>query len=133
MTCGCKDAHLRMGHNLTYEDVRSIATANGNTVDQILATIAETARIDRNRHTAEYDQVLQPIVGKVGVSPDWDRRQWAGEDVQPGEQGNRWEAGEWAGKEGPVGEPSIAPAGASGPTGGGHNPGEQHWAPPPNK
>ena len=39
LTCGCNDAHKRMGSNLTYEDLRVMAAENGQTVDEALRTI----------------------------------------------------------------------------------------------
>jgi hypothetical protein len=50
-------AHDDMGKpgvNITYEDVKRAADANGNTIDEALATIAQTAEKDRGDHPAEY-------------------------------------------------------------------------------
>jgi hypothetical protein len=50
-------AHDDMGKprvNITYEDVKRAAEANGTTVDQALQTIAKTADKDRRDHPAEY-------------------------------------------------------------------------------
>ncbi len=50
-------AHDDMGKpgiNITYEDVKRAAEANGTTVEQTLATIAKTADKDRGDHPAEY-------------------------------------------------------------------------------
>jgi len=50
-------AHDDMGKpgvNITYEDVKRAADANGTTVDQTLETIAKTADKDRRDHPAEY-------------------------------------------------------------------------------
>ena len=54
LTCGCMDAHKVMGNNVTYEDLKRIADANGKTVDQTLDTVRQTADLDRGRHAAEY-------------------------------------------------------------------------------
>jgi hypothetical protein len=40
--------------NITYEDVKRAADANGKTVDETLETIARTADKDRSEHPAEY-------------------------------------------------------------------------------
>ena len=32
LTCGCMQAHLEMGDNVTYEDLKRIADGNGKTV-----------------------------------------------------------------------------------------------------
>jgi hypothetical protein len=128
MTCGCNDAHKQMGTNITYEDLRAIAIANGQTVDETLSIIISTAQMDRAKHADEYAQHWATIAGEVKVSPDWDRHEWAGENVPVGGGNERWKSGEWAGEQTP--QESTSPAGAAGPTGGGHSPGEQHWAPP---
>jgi hypothetical protein len=50
-------AHDNMGKpgvNITYEDVKRAAEANGTTVDQALETIARTADKDRREHPNEY-------------------------------------------------------------------------------
>ncbi|HET9520873.1 MAG TPA: hypothetical protein VFO73_07510 [Candidatus Limnocylindrales bacterium] len=50
-------AHDDMGKpnvNITYEDVKKAADANGKTVDETLAMIARTADKDRGDHPAEY-------------------------------------------------------------------------------
>ena len=31
LTCGCKDAHNKMGTNITYEELRDMAVENGQT------------------------------------------------------------------------------------------------------
>jgi hypothetical protein len=57
LNCGCMRAHDHMGKpgvNLTYEDIKRAAEANGKTVDQTLETIARTAAKDRSDHPAEY-------------------------------------------------------------------------------
>jgi hypothetical protein len=54
LTCGCKDAHQKMGTNITYEDLRDMAVENGQTVDEALRIIAETAALDRAEHVEEY-------------------------------------------------------------------------------
>lgn len=54
LTCGCLQAHLEMGDNLTYEDLKRIADGNGRTVAATLDIIAGTADIDRQEHETEY-------------------------------------------------------------------------------
>ena len=57
LNCGCMRAHDSMGKpgvNITYEDIRAAADANGMTVEETLATIARTADKDRGDHPAEY-------------------------------------------------------------------------------
>jgi hypothetical protein len=49
-------AHLEMGDNVTYEDLKRIAEGNGTTVADALDIVARTAEIDRRDHEAEYDQ-----------------------------------------------------------------------------
>jgi hypothetical protein len=56
LTCGCGDAHRKMGRNVTYEDMREIAVENGRTVDETLSILATTATGDRIDHQAEYDR-----------------------------------------------------------------------------
>ena len=56
LTCGCDDAHQRMGGNLTYEDVRDIAVENSKTVDEILRVMAATAAHDHAMHDEEYSR-----------------------------------------------------------------------------
>lgn len=56
LTCGCMKAHLEMGDNVTYEDLKRIADGNGKTVAETLDLVARTAEIDRRDHEAEYDQ-----------------------------------------------------------------------------
>jgi hypothetical protein len=63
-------------------------------------------------------------------SREWNRREWAGEEPA-GSEAPRWNKNEWAGEPPDPGaeEPGGSmPEGESGPTGLGHNPGEQHWA-----
>lgn len=50
-------AHDDMGKpgvNITYEDVKRAADANGTTVDEALETIARTSERDREDHPQEY-------------------------------------------------------------------------------
>ena len=54
LTCGCMQAHLEMGDNVTYEDLKRMAGGNGKTVEETLDTIARTAEIDRRDHPQEY-------------------------------------------------------------------------------
>jgi hypothetical protein len=58
LNCGCMQAHDDMGKpgtNITYEDVKKAADANGVTVEATLAMIARTSDKDRKDHPAEYD------------------------------------------------------------------------------
>jgi hypothetical protein len=48
------DAHLVMGDNVTYEDLKRIADGNGKSVDETLEIVARTAAMDRARHRHEY-------------------------------------------------------------------------------
>ncbi|MGZ6273229.1 MAG: hypothetical protein ACXWM8_02900 [Candidatus Limnocylindrales bacterium] len=57
LNCGCMRAHDNMGKpavNITYEDVKRAADANGMSVDATLAMIAKTASKDRADHPKEY-------------------------------------------------------------------------------
>ena len=57
LNCGCMQAHNTMGKpgiNITYEDVKRAADANGMTVEATLAMIAKTSDKDRGDHPAEY-------------------------------------------------------------------------------
>lgn len=65
LTCGCNDAHKRMGNNLTYEDLRDMAAENGQTVDEALRMISSTAATDRQLHTEEY---AEPWAGEAAKS-----------------------------------------------------------------
>jgi hypothetical protein len=58
LNCGCMQAHDDMGKpgiNITYEDVKRAAEANGTSVAQAFATIAKTADKDRSDHPQEYE------------------------------------------------------------------------------
>jgi hypothetical protein len=57
LNCGCMQAHDDMGKpgvNITYEDVKKAADANGSTVEEQLATITRTSAKDRADHPDEY-------------------------------------------------------------------------------
>lgn len=57
LNCGCMRAHDdrgKPGVNITYEDLKRAADANGTTVEQALETIAQPADIDRADHPDEY-------------------------------------------------------------------------------
>ena len=54
LTCGCRDAHKKMGDNVTYEDLKRMATGNGKSVEQTLEIVTRTANADRGRHPDEY-------------------------------------------------------------------------------
>jgi hypothetical protein len=47
-------AHLVMGDNITYEDLKRIADGNGKTVEETLDIVKRTAEIDRKDHEQEY-------------------------------------------------------------------------------
>lgn len=128
LTCGCNDAHREMGNNMTYEDLQHIAVGNHKTVDETLRTIYATATGDRSKHPQEYAEPREPVPGQFKVGNDWDRHEWAAEEPNK-EPADRWNAGQWAG-EGQI--PIDSPIG-TGPSGGGHSAGEQHWEPPDDK
>jgi hypothetical protein len=48
------DDRGKPGVNITYEDVKRAADANGTTVDEALATIGRTSEKDRGDHPDEY-------------------------------------------------------------------------------
>jgi hypothetical protein len=54
LTCGCLQAHLEMGDNVTYEDLKRMADGNGKSVAETLEIIGRTADIDRAGHAHEY-------------------------------------------------------------------------------
>jgi hypothetical protein len=55
LTCGCMDAHLEMGAaNITYEDVKRAADANGRSVAETLDILERTVAKDRSEHAQEY-------------------------------------------------------------------------------
>jgi len=56
LTCGCMKAHLEMGDNITYDNLKRIADGNGKTVAETLDIVSRTAEIDRRDHETEYDQ-----------------------------------------------------------------------------
>jgi FixJ family two-component response regulator len=60
LTCGCEQAHLEMGDNITYEDLKRIADGNNKTVAETLDIIRETADIDRQTHANEYKASSTP-------------------------------------------------------------------------
>jgi hypothetical protein len=57
LNCGCHKAHDTHGdeRNITYEDVKSAAEANGMGVAESLMMMLETAEEDRREHEAEYE------------------------------------------------------------------------------
>ena len=61
LTCGCGDAHRKMGRNVTYEDMQEIATGNGRTVDETLGILDKTAVSDRSDHPREYDRAPEAV------------------------------------------------------------------------
>ena len=57
LNCGCMAAHDDMGQpdvNITYEDIKRAADANGMSVEATLEMIARTAEEDRRDHPEEY-------------------------------------------------------------------------------
>lgn len=55
LTCGCMDAHLEMGAaNITYDDVKAAADANGKSVAETLDIFDRTVVKDRGEHPVEY-------------------------------------------------------------------------------
>jgi hypothetical protein len=55
LTCGCMDAHMKMGeHNLTYEDLKAAADENGKSVAETLDVVTRTAAKDKEEHSHEY-------------------------------------------------------------------------------
>ncbi len=55
LTCGCMDAHLEMGEaNITYEDVKRAAEANGRSVAETFDILEKTKTKDRAEHPGEY-------------------------------------------------------------------------------
>ncbi len=55
LTCGCMDAHLKMGqHNIRYEDVEAAAKENGRSVAETWEIIRRTDAKDRDAHPGEY-------------------------------------------------------------------------------
>jgi len=68
LNCGCRRAHDDMGKpeiNITYEDVKRAADANGLTVDATLAMIATTSDKDRGDHPAEYRAQTARDLGRL--------------------------------------------------------------------
>jgi hypothetical protein len=66
LTCGCEQAHLEMGDNVTYEDLKRMADGNGNSVAETLEIIQRTAGIDRRDHASEYAQAAAGQGGSPG-------------------------------------------------------------------
>lgn len=55
LTCGCMDAHLKMGeNNIRFEDVKAAADENGTSVAETLDIIDRTVAKDRQDHAQEY-------------------------------------------------------------------------------
>jgi hypothetical protein len=56
LTCGCMDAHREMGEaNITYEDIKRAADANGKSVAETFETFDRTESKDRREHPHEYE------------------------------------------------------------------------------
>ena len=55
MTCGCMDAHLKMGRfNITYEDLKAAADENEKSVEETLDIFDRTVAKDSGEHPEEY-------------------------------------------------------------------------------
>jgi hypothetical protein len=55
LTCGCMDAHKKMGQaNIRYEDVKQAATENKRSVAETLRIMEATLAKDRADHQNEY-------------------------------------------------------------------------------
>ena len=55
LTCGCMDAHREMGEDdITYDDIKRAADANGRSVEETLQIFQRTADDDRQQHREEY-------------------------------------------------------------------------------
>jgi hypothetical protein len=61
LTCGCGDAHRKMGRNVTYEDMQEIAEGNGRSVGETLEILDQTAASDRSDHPQEYDRSPEAV------------------------------------------------------------------------
>ncbi len=57
LNCGCHKAHDDHDdqRNITYEDVRAAAEANGMGIAESLVMVLETAEEDRTAHGGEYE------------------------------------------------------------------------------
>ena len=55
LTCGCMDAHLKMGeHNVRFEDIEAAAEENGKSVAETFDIVERTLAKDRGDHPEEY-------------------------------------------------------------------------------
>ncbi len=55
LTCGCMDAHAKMGDsNITYEDLKKAADENGRSVDETFVIVERTKAKDHDEHPGEY-------------------------------------------------------------------------------
>ena len=55
LTCGCMDAHLKMGeHNVRFEDIEAAAEENGRSVAETFDIVERTLAKDRGDHPDEY-------------------------------------------------------------------------------
>ena len=55
LTCGCMDAHLKMGeHNIRFEDLKAAADENGRSVAETYSIVQQTLEKDRGEHADEY-------------------------------------------------------------------------------
>ena len=57
LTCGCMDAHKKMGeNNIRYEDLKRAADENGRSVAETVDIWDRTMAKDRGEHSDEYAQ-----------------------------------------------------------------------------
>jgi hypothetical protein len=55
LTCGCMDAHLKMGeHNVRFEDIEAAAKENDRSVAETFDIVERTLAKDREDHPQEY-------------------------------------------------------------------------------
>jgi len=55
LTCGCMDAHLKMGeHNVRFEDIEAAAEENGRSVAETFDIVERTLAKDHGDHPQEY-------------------------------------------------------------------------------
>ncbi len=120
-----KDEHARRqaralngGEGARSDDPLDPRSAHGNSPVDAMTESRANPPVDDMNETA-------------GRGPrEWNRREWAGE-APAGSESQHWNKNEWAGEspDPDAEEPGGAmPPGEAGPTGLGHNPGEQHWA-----
>ena len=55
LTCGCMDAHMKMGDkNIRYEDIAAAAEESGRSVAETIDIVERSIAKDRNDHPQEY-------------------------------------------------------------------------------